>query len=150
MNGRRDEDAVRRLRDGLFSEALLLADEARGYFEARAETEVEALDPVARVRFSCESLKVTTRLMHALAWLMMRRAIDAGEIGPDEVDAPERRLGEAPVTQAGDLAVFPAQARALVEASIDLHRRVALLDAACEPGGSPVRALQERLRDRLL
>ena len=56
-----------KLVDGLYVEAMVLADEARAYFDRAASDDRLALDPVDRVGFSCESLKVTTRLMHLIA-----------------------------------------------------------------------------------
>jgi regulator of CtrA degradation len=137
----------RRLVDSLHVEAMLLADEARSYFDEAGRAEREALDPLDRVNFSCESLKVTTRLMHVIAWLLTQRAVDAGELRPRDALHPSRRLGEAPVSDAGAVAVLPARARLLIEASADLHRRVARLDAAQEEqvADSPVHSLHQRL-----
>ena len=55
-----------RLIDQLYVEAMVLADEARCYFDEGGRAERDALDPMIRVSFSCESLKVTTRLMHEI------------------------------------------------------------------------------------
>lgn len=138
----------RRLVDALYVEAMLLADEARDYFDERGRAEREALVPLTRVAFSCESLKVTTRLMHVIAWLLTQRAVMAGEMRPEQALDPSRRLGEPPLTDAAALADLPRRALALIDASIDLHRRVGLLDdaqVAARAAESPVRALQERL-----
>lgn len=138
----------RRLTDALYVEAMLLADEARDYFDERGRAEREALVPLTRVAFSCESLKVTTRLMHVIAWLLTQRAIAAGEMRPELGLDPSRRLGEQPATDEAALADLPPRAVALIGASVDLHRRVALLDEAQAAGhdaASPVRALQDRL-----
>ena len=91
----------RRLVDTLYIDAMVLADEARSYFDEAGRLEREALDPMARVSFSCESLKVTTRLMHIIAWLLTQRAVDAGELRPADALDPSRRLGPAPVSEAG-------------------------------------------------
>ncbi|PXB00024.1 DUF1465 domain-containing protein [Nostoc sp. 3335mG] len=139
----------RRLADSLHVEALLLADEARAYFDEMGRRERHALVPANRVAFSCESLKVTTRLMHVIAWLLTRRAVDAGEIGVAEALAPARRLGPAPDTDEAVLASMPEQAAAIMRSSIELYRRVARLDTALDepepvdPG--PARSMLERL-----
>jgi len=138
----------RRLIDSLYVEAMLLADEARGYFDALGREEREAMDGLGRVAFSCESLKVTTRLMHVIAWLLTQRAVDAGELAPGDARAPSRRLGSAPETDPGTLAAMPGQAASIIGASIDLHRRVARLDASLDeplPAQSPARSMIERL-----
>jgi len=64
-----------KLVDDLYVEAMVLADEARAYLELGAAIERALLDPFDRVLFSCESLKVTTRVMQVIAWLLTQRAV---------------------------------------------------------------------------
>jgi regulator of CtrA degradation len=54
-----------KLVDDLHVEAMVLADEARTYLESDAGRDLS--DPFERMQFSCESLKVTTRLMQVIA-----------------------------------------------------------------------------------
>lgn len=137
-----------RLIDSLYGEAMLLADEARSYFDDGGRVERELLGPMARVTFSCESLKVTTRLMHVIAWLLTQKAIDAGEISARDGLDPSRRLGPAPATAADTMAAMPEQARQLINDSIELFRRTARLDelqAEHPPGLSPALSMLHRL-----
>jgi hypothetical protein len=60
-----------------------------------------------RVSFACESLKVTTRIMHIVAWLLTQRAIESGEIGYRDGRRPERRLGHAQESDPSVVASFP-------------------------------------------
>lgn len=136
-----------RLIESLYSEALLLADETRGYFDRRGDDRA-ALAPAERVLFACEALKASTRLMQVIGWLLLRKAVAAGELPADEFDDPRRRLEASPDIDADALARFPAQARQLVLAGVDLHQRVARLDSgevAVAPISSPARALFDRL-----
>lgn len=138
----------RRLIDALYVEAMVLADDARSYFDDGGRTEREALTPMARVTFSCESLKVTTRLMHVIAWLLTQRAVLAGELRAGDALDPSRRLGDAPGSDAMAVADLPAHAREVVAASVDLHRRVARLDEAQVTEvieESPARQMMQRL-----
>ncbi|MES2753460.1 MAG: DUF1465 family protein [Pseudomonadota bacterium] len=135
----------RRLVDSLYIDAMVLADEARSYFDDYGRAERDILAPVARVGFSCESIKVTTRLMHVIAWLLTQRAVAAGELSAAAARDPSRRLGDAPLTDAEALIAMPASARALIRASIELHRRVAVLDAEEAAAPSPARAMLDRL-----
>ncbi|WP_066648918.1 MULTISPECIES: DUF1465 family protein [Sphingomonas] len=137
----------RRLVDALYVEAMLLADEARAYFDEGGREDREALGPMERVAYSCESLKVTTRLMHVIAWLLTQRAVDAGEMSRTDALDPSRRLGAPPHSDPEVIASMPPQTRALVRASIDLFRRTARLDAdqLGTPTESPARAILERL-----
>jgi regulator of CtrA degradation len=138
----------RRLIDQLYVEAMVLADEARTYFDEEGRAERNTLSPLERVGFSCESLKVTTRLMHVIAWLLTQRAVAAGELRPHDALDPARRLGEAPQTEEAAAAVLPLRARLLIMASSDLHRRIARLDSSPHVDAavsSPARAMQQRL-----
>jgi regulator of CtrA degradation len=108
-----------KLVDGLYTEAMVLADEARSYFDS---DRARAIGPAEiSVAFSCESLKVTTRLMHVIAWLLNQKAARAGEL--DLADVFEE-LGYAPATDSYWVDDLPAEARALILASEDLYYRV--------------------------
>ncbi len=148
----RHAELTPRLIDSLYVEAMVLADEARAYFDSSGREERLDLDPLARVGFSCESLKVTTRLMHVIAWLLTRRAVAAGEISSAEGRHPERRLGEAPESDETLLARLPESARALIRSSQELYERVRRIEeggTAQEPQPSPARGLISRLQRSL-
>ena len=137
-----------RLVDSFYTEAMLLADEARSYFDDAGRDDRAMLDPFVRVNFACESLKVTTRIMHIVAWLLTQRAIETGEIAQREGRRPERRLGHAQDSDPAVVSRLPEAAQRLVSASTDLYARVKRLDegnVAEEPPTSPARALMGRL-----
>lgn len=137
-----------RLVDSFYTEAMLLADEARAYFDDAGRDDRSNLDPFVRVSFACESLKVTTRIMHIVAWLVTQRAIESGEIPYREGRRPERRLGHAQESDPAVVERLPESAQRLISASTDLYARVKRLDdgsAADEPAPSPARALMGRL-----
>ena len=143
-----------RLIDSLYTEAMLLADEARAYFDEAGRDERDALEPFARVGFACESLKVTTRIMHIVAWLLTQRAVEGGEIAALDGRRPERRLGTASDSDPLVVAQLPPAAQRLVTASTELYSRVERLDQGeidAAPAQSPARALMGRLeRDLVL
>ena len=137
-----------RLVDSFYTEAMLLADEARSYFDDAGREDRISLDPFVRVNFACESLKVTTRIMHIVAWLLTQRAIESGEIAFREGRRPERRLGHAQDSDPEVVDRLPEAARRLIGSSVDLYARVKRLDegnVAEEPAPSPARALMGRL-----
>ncbi len=117
-----------RVIDALYIEAMLLADEARSYFDNFGQLDRDHLTPLQRVSFSCESLKVTTRLMHVIAWLLSQRAIAAGEFEQRGALSSTLRLGQAAPSDEAILEALPADARALIEASAELYLRVKRLD----------------------
>ena len=137
-----------RLIDSLYTEAMLLADEARSYFDDAGRDDRASLEPFARVGFACESLKVTTRIMHIVAWLLTQRAIESGEIGSIEGRRPERRLGHAQDSDPAVVDQLPDSARRLINASADLYARIRRIDQGqleTEIPQSPARALMGRL-----
>ena len=137
-----------RLVDGLYIEAMVLADEARSYFDTLGRDDRLSLDPIDRVGFSCESLKVTTRLMHVIAWLLTQRAVAAGELSRAQAGMAERRRGAAADTDQALIARLPETAVELIRASEELYGRVSRLDQGsfAEDMGSPARSLLSRLQ----
>src|SRR5213082_2730939 len=117
-----------RLIDSLYTEAMLLADEARSYFDDAGRGERAGLQPFARVGFACESLKVTTRIMHIVAWLLTQRAIESGEIPGRDGRRAERRLGHAQETDAAVVAALPPSAQRLINSGAHLCARRKGLD----------------------
>jgi regulator of CtrA degradation len=136
-----------RLIDSLYAEALLLADEARDWFDRARHGEHQAgdgsaapalptvhedvlaawpgrHDPGLRIALSCESLRLTTRLMHIIAWLLLQRAAHAREITVDVALAERNRLGASPACDADLCERFPEGAQRLVRASLHLYERV--------------------------
>lgn len=140
-----------RLIDSLYVEAMVLADEARAYFDSSGRDDRLALDPRLRIGFACESLKVTTRLMQVVAWLMTQRAVTVGELSRAEGARAERRLGDAPESDAEVLPRLPEAALALIRSSQELYERVRRIDegAAPEAQQSPARSLLSRLQRSL-
>ena len=120
-----------RLIDSLYAEALLLADEARDWFD-RARHGESAPDDAATGELpdGYEDVLATwpgrhdPRLMHIIAWLLLQRAAHAHEIGVDVALAERNRLGVSPVCDAELCARFPDGAQRLVRASVHLYERV--------------------------
>ena len=142
-----------RLIDSLYTEAMLLADEARAYFDETGRDERQTLEPFVRVGFACESLKVTTRIMHIVAWLLTQRAVETGEIKAADGRRPERRLGHASESDPLVVEQLPPAAQRLVSTSIELYSRISRLDQGqidSEPMQSPARALMGRLERDLI
>lgn len=142
-----------RLVDQLYLEAMDMAEETRTYFDSMGQDERRLLAPMARVVFSCESLKITTRLMHAISWLLIQKAVSAGEMTPEEANRSDRRLSlgqvGVPVAQDERLTMLPAAACELVARSQDLFDRVCRLEQQVgqdsQDTASPARALLSRL-----
>ena len=109
-----------KLLDSLYCEALVLADEARLTFEDIDQD----LPARATLALSCESLKVTTRLMQIIAWLLNHKACRAGELTVDQLYSEERSLGYAMASDGAQVALLPPPAADLSRSSEELYYRV--------------------------
>ena len=141
-----------RLADAFYTEALLLADETRGYLDGRGEAERAELTPLARVIFACESLNATTRLMQVIAWLLSCRSGDAAL--PHGAPQGRTMLADVEPIDPDDMAHLPAEAQRLIAAGIDLYDRVRRLEEGQAPSvpilpTSPALALIQRLERSL-
>lgn len=127
--------------NSLYLEAMVLADEARAYFDQFGREARDEMTPLQRVSFSCESLKVTTRLMHVITWLLGQRTV--GE--PYGVQQP---LGNAAESDRAILGSLPEDARVIIVASEELYVRIKRLErqmARSADTDNPARSLLARL-----
>lgn len=139
-----------RIVEGLYCEALILSDEVRAAFTRHHRDEDERIDgDEARAAFSGEGLRTTTRMMHAIAWLLNHRAYFTGEI----TDLQLRRHGRlSPALRHSD----PVQAAhldpatgLLIAATCRFYDRLLRLDQAWRLTSPAAAGAIERLRDRI-
>ncbi len=136
-----------KLLGSLYTEAMVLADEARSYFDRdRVNSEISAELGVA---FSCESLRVTTRIMHSIAWLLGQKALHAGEISQVDANSDIYVLGYAPASDTYFRDQFPDEAQEIIAASEDLYYRLHRISGGLRrtPNPMPVpHIMVERIR----
>ncbi len=112
-----------------YAEAQALLLDARDYIRV-VETANWGQLAVSLVH-SQETLRLTTRLTQIMAWLLVQRAVHAGEISRKEALAEQYRLGGQGVCfddGAENSPAMPVQLRALLRQSRRLYRRIARLD----------------------
>ncbi|GGD58085.1 DUF1465 family protein [Erythrobacter arachoides] len=148
--------------EALYEDALLLADEARTVFDEsygpqagmRAVTwggtrSVTAAQHEAQVVLSCEALRTTTRMMHALAWLLNHRAYFAGEMSEFQLRRHGRLPPPQPESDPAQLAVLDPHTRMIIERTRRFYARVARLDRAWRAHFAMQPTAVHRLRERL-
>lgn len=140
-----------RIIEGLYAEALVLSDEVRAVFTLtgqEADTGNRAEEDESRIALSCEALRTTTRMMHALAWLLNHRAHFAGELSEFQLRR-HGRLADFPESDPARIALIEPDVRKLIEATERFHARLQRLDTGWrehDPAApSAVAALRERL-----
>ena len=136
--------------EALYCEALVLADEARASFDLSGRlTSASEDEDLARIALSCEALRTTTRMMHAIAWLLNQRAYFAGELSEFQLRRHGRLPSRQPEAGAAQLAALPAELIGLSERTRRFYARIERLDAAWQRRFEMYPAAIHRLRDRL-
>lgn len=114
-----------------YHETMDLMIEARNYMAFVERREREQASVNTGLRMSCEAMRVTSRLTQVMAWLMMQRAVEEGEITSDLALADENRLsGQDVCADESHLAdeALPGGLRSLMDRSYRLYMRVARLE----------------------
>lgn len=139
----------------LFDETTALLYEARDDAALRLRAHARA-NPAVQLIVSCESLRVTARLTQVMAWLLVRKAVLAGELVLQDARAPHHRLSgrEVCLAERPDGAIgLPRRLQRLLDRSRELYLRVARLDALKDgrgPERRPTTAAARRWRERRL
>jgi len=118
--------------DSTFDEAMALARQARDYLTHQKNADFDQLGPVSRLVASCESMRLTARVTQVVAWLLVQKAVYAGELSRDQAAAPEYRLAGQTVCEAAQPVLdtpLPERLAELLDSSLRLYQRVARLDA---------------------
>jgi regulator of CtrA degradation len=121
-----------KLVESLYVEAMVLADEARSYFELTPEDQGLTRHDDIRIDMSCESLRVTTRLMHSIAWLLNQKAYFAGELSLHQLHSRSRSLGKCTLSDPFVVARLPQEAQRLVQETQHLLDRLVRLEKSLE------------------
>lgn len=136
--------------EALYEEGLAIADRVRAAFDlsGRIDTATENED-FARIALSCEALRCTTRMMHALAWLLNQRAYFNGEMSEFQLRRHGRLAKRQPSGDREQLAALPTDIVALVAQTQRFYQRIERLDAAWRERFAMQPPAIERLRQRL-
>ena len=121
-----------------YDEALALTREVRDYIASQAPADKAALDHDTQLVASCEEMRVTARMTQVMAWLMLQRAVNDGELDREQAAVPDNRLGGQETCLAEpavDPAYLPARLADLLARSRRLYERIQRLDMMLEPAG---------------
>ena len=136
--------------ESLYCEALVLADEARAAFDLSGRLDIVGEDEdLARVALSCEALRTTTRMMHAIAWLLNQRAYFSGEISEFQLRHHGRLPPAQPVSSPEQLEMLGDSTQELIRRTERFHARIARLDKAWRDRFALHPSAIHRLRDRI-
>ncbi|WP_322988505.1 MULTISPECIES: DUF1465 family protein [unclassified Hoeflea] len=115
----------------LYAEGMGLVEETANYLDGPGRTSSKSLPRIAAVLYAAESMRLTTRLMQMASWLLLQRAVNNGEMNRDQVMAEKSKVRLDSFNcdrSAPGWADLPEEFRDLVERSLRIQNRVAILD----------------------
>jgi regulator of CtrA degradation len=139
-----------RIVEGLYCEALVLSDEVRGAFDLSGRIDrAEDGEDSAHVALSCEALRTTTRMMHAIAWLLNQRAYLAGELSEFQLRRHGRLSRDFPGAEPERMALIEPKVRELIAATEAFYARLLRIDGGMREREMKQPSAIDRLRQRL-
>lgn len=115
----------------IFEEGMSLVEATAAYLDGDGRKEAKALESQASLAYATESMRLTTRLMQLASWLLIRRAVNDGEMSPEQAFDDQNKVKFQPPQPSSDPEVYaalPERLRELNEASLNLYRRVMSID----------------------
>ena len=115
----------------VFREGMALVEETAAYLDGDGRRDAKALVPPASLAYATESMRLTTRLMQLASWLLIRRAVNEGELTPEQALEEGRKVKLRPVgnpARAVGSGELPDQLQGLIEASHRMYERISRLD----------------------
>lgn len=119
----------------LYEESYTLLVEARNYFAFSEAAQNSACEksPHDRLFVNYQAMRLTSRMTQAMAWLLAQRAVQAGEIAPEEACGGTFSLGGERICtdpDGHDDSRVPVGMQNLLHRSHSLYHRVWRLDQA--------------------
>ena len=117
----------------MFEETQGLLIESRQYVKDCLSRDMKDAIPMDRLKVSCEAMRVTARLTQVMAWLMLRKAVEAHELTEEEILSPHFQVLHGDNCMSNESAEnedLPFILRELLARSYDLYMRVKRLDEA--------------------
>lgn len=126
----------------LFREGMTLVEESANYLDGPGRAAAKTLGRPAALAYASESMRMTTRLMQIASWLLLRRAVNEGELSSAQALSDRHRVRLAKQELSCDVAMLaelPREFVALTERSLRLQARVMHLDRsfAAQRTGAP-------------
>ena len=81
--------------DHVFKEGMALVERTASYLDGPGRKEAKTPAGGVSVLYATESMRLTTRLLDLASWLLIRRALNEGDITDEEAQKKRRRVNAA-------------------------------------------------------
>ena len=125
--------------DALYREGMALIEQVASYLDGDGRGESRGLPREASFLYATESMRLTTRLMQLASWLLLQRAVNEGELTPENarVEKEKVRFSATPSERGGPgFDDLPETLRGFIAKGDRLFERVQQYDKL-ERGGVP-------------
>jgi regulator of CtrA degradation len=125
--------------DMLYREGMGLIEEVAAYLDGEGRGESRGLPREASFVYATESMRLTTRLMQLASWLLLQRAVNEGELTPENarLEKEKVRFSATPTDRGGPgFSDLPERLRSFIAKGDRLFDRVQQFDKL-ERGGVP-------------
>lgn len=115
----------------LFRDGMDLVEEVAAYLDGPGRDEAKHLPRAVAMAYAAESMRLTTRLMQVASWLLVQRAVNEGDMSPDQAEGEKHKVRLCAQAVASGPSVFsqlPPLLQDLTERSLRLQTRIIYLD----------------------
>jgi regulator of CtrA degradation len=121
----------------LYREGMSLIEEVAAYLDGDGRADSRALPREASFVYATESMRLTTRLMQLASWLLLQRAVNEGELTPENarIEKEKVKFSATPTARGGPgYSAMPEKLRDYIVQGDRLFARVQQFDRL-ERGG---------------
>jgi len=115
----------------LYREGMSLIESVAAYLDGDGRKESRGLERETAFLYATESMRLTTRLMQLASWLLLQRAVNEGELTPENARTEKEKVkfSASPTERGGPgFAGLPERLRDYIDQSDRLFSRVQQLD----------------------
>lgn len=115
----------------VFKDGMALVERTAAYLDGEGRREAKQLKPPVSVVYATESMRLTTRLLEVASWLLIRRALNEGEITEEEATAKRARVKLRTLGRPSHITHFtalPVGLQRLIDESFRLTDKVTRMD----------------------
>ena len=138
--------------DKVFKEGMSLVEETANYLDGPGRLDARVLERHGAIAYATESMRLTTRLMQLASWLLLQRAIGAGELTVEDARKENHRISLNDIGKGHDLTgaeALPDALKALVDRSLTLHLRIQKLDSMISSQTSETQSTPSPVNDQI-
>ncbi|MEM7620169.1 MAG: DUF1465 family protein [Pseudomonadota bacterium] len=115
----------------LFREGMSLVEQTASYLDGEGRTESRELSSQASLAYATESMRLTTRLMQLASWLLIRRAVNDGEMTSEQACHEKHKVKLQTTSNFSENITnedLPETLKVLIAESFKLYKRIVALD----------------------